>query len=362
MRRSHCVKTLTSKGNAHVIGLGLIGSSLSLALAQDGWSVTGWDRDQAICDDATSIGIEISEVFGDSDLVFVCVPAGSVVEVVDSVTSALMSPEAIVSDVAGIKSTIVEAVKDPRFIGGHPMAGSELRGPRGASGELFRGCNWILTPTSGTPPELYSRLHAILRSLEANVVAIEPEQHDRLMAVASHVPHLVAGALMNEASDSSQHDAVLLQLAAGGFRDMTRIAAGDPSIWPDVLIENKVAVKDTLTSVVSRLSSLISAIEAQERGELYNLLSNASKARRELPGRATRSEELVYLRIELSDEPGQLARVTLRASELLVNIYDIEIAHSASESFGTLLIAVDAEAGPRLVSALSNDGFKVGNS
>jgi len=116
------------------------------------------------------------------------------------------------------------------------MAGSELRGLSGARADLFRGSTWVLTPTDRTSPETYSTLHGVLREIGANVVAVSAEDHDRLVAIASHVPHLLAGSLMNEASQVAEHDAVLLQLAAGGFRDMTRIAAGDPGIWPRHLV------------------------------------------------------------------------------------------------------------------------------
>ena len=353
---------MTNKGAAHVVGLGLIGTSLALALISLGWQVSGWDVEETVRTEAQSRGIRIDSHYSMCDLVFICVPAGFVVQVATNVAKNLMSPTAVISDVAGIKAGIVRDVIDERFVGGHPMAGSELRGPSGASADLFNGCNWVLTPSPITSPDTYTKMHAIIRDLNANVVAIEPEQHDRLMSVASHVPHLVAGALMNEATATSRHDAVLLQLAAGGFRDMTRIAAGDPSIWPDLLIENHRAVSDTLGSVIDRLRDLLEAIENSDRATLEELLLSAAKARRELPGRATQSENLTYLRVELSDEPGQLARVTVTASDMLVNIYDIEISHSASESFGTLLLAIGMEDAERFTNSLTNNGFKVGLS
>lgn len=345
---------------AHVVGLGLIGTSLALALRDANWEVSGWDIDATVREQARDRGVPVTTQFEEADLVVVCVPAGSVVEVVAAASKEIVKPSALITDVAGVKSAIVSSVSDFRFIGGHPMAGSELRGPMGADLNLFKGCSWILTPSSATTPEQYSRLHTILRELGASVVAIEPDQHDRLMSIASHVPHLVAGALMNEAAETSQHDAVLLQLAAGGFRDMTRIAAGDPIIWPDVLIENRTAVTSTLDAVISRLQSLQKFINDGDRAALTGQLREASSARRELPGRATQSDQLAYLRVELSDEPGQLARVTLTASELLVNIYDIEISHAAEETFGTLLVTIESTEAERFSLALTAAGFKVG--
>jgi prephenate dehydrogenase len=239
------------------------------------------------------------------------------------------------------------------------MAGSELRGIRGAKSELFQGCTWVLTPTDVTSPETYSVLHGILRELGANVVAVSAEDHDRLVAIASHVPHLLAGALMNEAAEAAQQDAVLLQLAAGGFRDMTRIAAGDPSIWPDVLFENREAVTDTLVGLEKRLENLRIALAEDSRDILEQSLSTASVARRQLPGRALSSENLSYLRVGVADQPGVLAAVTRAASELLVNIYDIEIAHGIEGVGGTLLLAVDSAQVLTFCEALGELGFQV---
>src|SRR6202044_1687833 len=182
------------------------------------------------------------------------------------------------------------------------------------------------TPHHSPPPATYSALHGVLREIGANVVAISAEDHDRLVAVASHVPHLLAGSLMTEASQVAEQDAVLLQLAAGGFRDMTRIAAGDPGIWPDILFENRDAVVQSLPSLGGPLKSLREALLDDVRDVILESLLSAASARRQLPGRALSSDDLAYLRVKVSDEPGVLARVTRSASDLAVNIYDIEIA------------------------------------
>jgi prephenate dehydrogenase len=241
------------------------------------------------------------------------------------------------------------------------MAGSELRGIAGARADLFQGCTWVLTPTTATKPETYTTLHTILRELGANVVAVDADDHDRLVAVASHVPHLLAGALMNEATRVAEQDAVLLQLAAGGFRDMTRVAAGDPSIWPDVLFENREAISQSLRSLEERLKSLREALIADDHVAIASDLTQAAFARRQLPGRALNSENLAYLRVGVSDQPGVLAAVTMAASEMLVNIYDIEIAHGIEGSSGTLLLAVDARLADSFSAVLSARGYQVGH-
>ncbi len=352
--------TSPAERRAHVVGLGLIGASVARALAERGWRVTGEDADGDVAARARAAGVIVEgSLDGDVSLCVVATPAGAVA---DAAREALArgSERLVVTDVAGVKASIVAALDDPRFVGGHPMAGSERRGLEGARADLFAGCTWVLTPTEATAPATYGFLHGVWRELGANVIAVPAADHDRLVAVASHVPHLLAGALMNEATDAAEQDAVLLQLAAGGFRDMTRVAAGDPSIWPDVLFENRVAVTASLAALEERLARLRRALETGDRASLSADLVSAALARRRLPGRALHPEELTYLRVAVSDEPGVLARVTRAASEGLVNIYDIEIAHGIEGTGGTLLLAVEAARAEEFAAALAARGFGVG--
>jgi prephenate dehydrogenase len=352
--------TSPNSRHAHVVGLGLIGASVALALRSTGWSVTGVDSDPATVASAIDGGvIDGTELSPDVDLVVVATPAGVVARLAREALTQVSSPKVIVTDVAGVKGSIVAQISDERFLGGHPMAGSELRGLSGARAELFQGTTWVLTPTDETSPATYSTLHGILREIGANVVAISADDHDRLVAIASHVPHLLAGSLMNEASQVAEQDAVLLQLAAGGFRDMTRIAAGDPGIWPDILFENRDAVVQSLDALEGRLQTLREALLDGDRDVILESLLSAASARRQLPGRALSTEDLAYLRVKVSDEPGVLALVTRSASDLAVNIYDIEIAHGIEGIGGTLLLAVDAQQSQMFGDALSALGFQV---
>ena len=348
--------------HAHVIGLGLIGSSVALALGEAGWDVTGTDFDGGIVDAALSTGlIGATEQRSDVTLVIIATPASVVAETANAVLRNSSNTSLIVTDVAGVKGAIVSNVGDARFLAGHPMAGSELRGLAGARADLFQGCTWVLTPTVATKPDTYGALHGVLRELGANVVAVDADDHDRLVAVASHVPHLLAGALMNEASRVAEEDTVLLQLAAGGFRDMTRVAAGDPAIWPDVLFENRAAISQSLQALEARLAGLRAALNNNDHDAVANDLLSAASARRQLPGRALNSENLAYLRVAVSDQPGVLAAVTMAASEMLVNIYDIEIAHGIEGSSGTLLLAIDARQAEPFSATLLEMGFQVGH-
>jgi prephenate dehydrogenase len=347
---------------AHVVGLGLIGSSVALALRDVGWTVTGSDLDRAVEDAALGTGVISSTALSDEHrLVVVATPASAVASTANDILREFAHEALVVTDVAGVKSAIVKDVADPRFLAGHPMAGSELRGAAGARADLFQGCTWVLTPTNSTTPETYGVLHGVLRELGANVVAVNADDHDRLVAIASHVPHLLAGALMNEASRVAEQDAVLLQLAAGGFRDMTRVAAGDPGIWPDVLFENRWAISLSLQALEDRLAALRVALVNDDHDAVSRDLMSAASARRQLPGRALHSENLGYLRVAVSDQPGVLAAVTTAASEMLVNIYDIEIAHGIEGKSGTLLLAIDARQTDEFSQALVARGFQVGH-
>ena len=158
----------------------------------------------------------------------------------------------LVTDVGGVKASIVEAVGDARFVGGHPMAGSEQEGVDGADADLFEGATWVLTPTEGTDAAAYAQVRQIVGTLGAEVVALPPDRHDELVAVVSHVPHLTAATLMRLADERSEEHRALLRLAAGGFRDMTRIAAGHPGIWPDICSDNREAIVEVLDGLDGR--------------------------------------------------------------------------------------------------------------
>lgn len=157
----------------------------------------------------------------------------------DEVKRALAETTGIVTDVGSVKGGIVASTSDPRFVGGHPMAGSELDGLDGADPEMFVGAVWVLTPEPSTADETFAAAAAVVAELGAEVVALPADRHDQVVAVISHVPHLTAATLMGLASDRAEEHAALLRLAAGGFRDMTRIASGKPGIWLDICAENR---------------------------------------------------------------------------------------------------------------------------
>jgi len=216
----------------------------------------------------------------------------------------------------------------------------------------------VLTPTERTAERTFSVVSSAVTALGADVVALSPDRHDRLVAVVSHVPHLTAATLMALASDASEEQAALLRLAAGGFRDMTRIAAGDPAIWPDIFRDNATAVLAVLDALRERLDKARQIVATGDRDALVGLLERARHARRNLPAKAPRPEEVVEVRIPVPDRPGVLAEVTTLLGELGVNVRDLEIAHSAEGDRGILVLVVDAEAGPPARQALVERGYR----
>lgn len=342
--------------HAHIVGTGLIGGSLGLALRERGWYVSGVDSDDAVAQRAKAMGA-IDEIgpAPDADITFLAVPAGQVAALANSL---LEAGPGVVTDVAGVKSSIVAEVDHPRFVGGHPMAGSEQEGLDGAHANLFEGATWVLTPSNETDDAAFTRVRATVSSLGADVVTLEAERHDRLVAVVSHVPHLTAASLMRVANDRAEEHRVLMRLAAGGFRDMTRIASGHPAIWPDVCAENRIAIVEMMDQLIEELTRMRGIIEATDAEALVLALSEARAARVNLPVGFADPERLSELRVPIADREGEVARVATLASELDVNLLDLEIAHSSVGDRGVLILLVETQLAERLQGGLMAQGYR----
>ena len=339
---------------AVIVGTGLIGGSIGLALRKQGWHVTGRDLDGARAARALEQGA--LDAVGDdplAELTFICTPVSSIAaEARQALTSG-----GVVTDVGGVKGPVVAAVDHPRFVGGHPMAGSEQEGMDGADAALFDGATWVLTPTVATDAAAYTLVRSVVTSLGADVVALAPERHDELVATVSHVPHLAAATLMALAADGAVEQGPMLRLAAGGFRDMTRIAAGHPGIWPDICAENREAIVGALDRLVAALSAMRDLVVLGDRPGLLAELERARAARVNLPARVARDSELVEVRVPVPDRPGVLAEITTLLGELDVNIEDLEIAHSVEGERGVLVIVIQDRAVEPTRGALVSRGF-----
>jgi prephenate dehydrogenase len=282
--------------------------------------------------------------------VIVAVPVGAIAV---TVVAALDAGAAVVTDVGSVKAPVVTEVEklrpdeSARFVGGHPMAGSEQDGIDGADASLFVGSTWVLTPSANTDERSYTIALRVIRDLGGDLVTLTPEHHDELVALVSHVPQLAASTLMDVASATEEDRPTLMRLAAGGFRDMTRIAAGHPGIWPDILATNRDAVLGALDVYVAALLAAREIVASGSRDELLVLLERARAARRNLPKGVSVADKLVEMRVPVPDRPGVLAEVTTLAGRLGVNVVDVEIAHSLEGGRGVLVLvvaAIDADA------------------
>jgi prephenate dehydrogenase len=348
-----------ARPRALVVGTGLIGGSIALSLRQRGWHVAGLDADADALAEALDAGV-IDQAGDDleAQIVFIATPAAAVAEEVGRI---LATPgrrhDTVVTDVSGVKTAIVAAADHPRFIGGHPMAGSEQIGLRGAAPDLFEGAVWVLTPTSATDLDAFDRLQGVVTELGADVLVLTPDDHDRLVAVVSHVPHLVAATLMNAATVGAEQNAALLRLAAGGFRDMTRVAAGHPGIWPDICSENAGPIVEALEALLAELTVMRDRVAGNDRAAIFGVLQRASHARRNLPARIVRPDNLSELRIPVPDRHGVLAEITSLAADGGISIFDIEIAHSAEGPRGVLILVVDTAEAELLRDAVEARGY-----
>ncbi|MEY2524059.1 MAG: prephenate dehydrogenase, partial [Ilumatobacteraceae bacterium] len=264
----------------------------------------------------------------------------------------------LVTDVGSVKSGIAASIDDPRFVGGHPMAGSELDGFDGADASMFEGAVWVLTPTTTTADSTFSQVAAVVAELGADVVALPAERHDQVVAVISHVPHLAAATLMGLASDRAEEHAALLRLAAGGFRDMTRIASGHPAIWLDICAENRPAILSALDGLISGLATMRDVVDRDDRGALFERLQHAREARANLPSRVNQPSELAEVRIPIPDRPGAAAEVFTLAAELGVNIASFEVVHSVEGNRGVAIVLVDVAAAELYRGGLLARGYR----
>ena len=341
---------------ANVIGLGLIGGSIGLALTRRGWRVGGTDAEPERIAQALEMGVVAhGEIDPQAEITFVATPVGSLPV---AVAEALRVTSGLVTDVGSVKAPVADAVQDPRFVPGHPMAGSELIGLGGADGDMFSGAVWVLTPQPTTPDSSFTAVASVVADLGAEVVAVAADAHDALVAVVSHVPHLTAATLMILAEERAEDHAALLRLAAGGFRDMTRIASGHPAIWPDICAENRSAITTVLDHLIDGLFRMRGLVESGDRPGLTSVLERARQARANVPSRSVRPEELAEVRVPIPDRPGAAAELFTLAAELGVNIDSFEVVHSVEGTSGVAVLLIDAARSERFRGGLLARRFK----
>ncbi|HEY5532256.1 MAG TPA: prephenate dehydrogenase [Candidatus Anoxymicrobiaceae bacterium] len=355
-----------------VIGTGLMGGSLAMALKASPavGTVACYDSLSEVRDVARKLGIadEVcdrpQEAVAGAGLVFLATPTGSIAEAFSTITGSL-EVGTVVSDLGSAKQEITADIESRlpagvNYIGGHPMSGSEQSGVESARPDLYRGAYFILTPTENTDAESFRMLHGVLTDLGARVISIDPETHDRAMATVSHVPHLLSLLLMDMASRQRDEIQGLFTVAAGGFRDMTRIAASNPDVWTDICSANRDFIVERLVDYRNRVDELVVLMESADTDALRELFENARRARGELSLKSGQELEQMYdVTLSVPDEPGVISKISTAVGAMGVNIEDIGIVHPLEGETGIMTLKILGKRQARGVSdMLSELGYR----
>jgi prephenate dehydrogenase len=351
-----------------LVGTGLIGASVGLAARRAGVErVAGWDADE----ESLAVAVErgaVDEPAGslvaavaDADLAVVAVPVAALPGQVAAVLAA-SGERTTVTDVGSTKAAVCRAAAgEPRFVGGHPVCGSEARGPAHASGELFRGATWFLTPVAHTDPGRYRALHGFVSALGATPTAVDPAAHDRLVALTSHLPHALANLLLNQAGAARVDGHEPLAAAGGSLRDMTRVAGANPRIWVDIFLDNAGELGRALAEHRRLVEGLEAALAAGDAGAVARWIGEAAGNRRRLLADAYGDPgALQRLRVHVPDRPGVLAGIFQALGAERINVADFDLEHLSTNRGGTLTVLVSGEADAALAaSLLEGQGYGV---
>ncbi|MDH3756054.1 MAG: prephenate dehydrogenase/arogenate dehydrogenase family protein [Acidimicrobiia bacterium] len=330
-----------------LLGTGLIGTSIGLGMRAAGSDVVAWDPNSSHLDEASARGA-VTPVDGMAellsaahDVVVLASPPHAVIDLVGR-----LATDSLVMDVAGVKRPILEASRVRRFVGTHPMAGREFAGPAAASASLFRGAAWVVV-TDDAQPEDLETVERLVGALGARPVRMTATHHDTAVAAISHLPQLLASALMNEAADRTD----ALDLVAGSFRDLTRVAASEPALWVELFTANRGPLLDVLDDFLRRLHHVADRLGVGDAAAVEEVLERAHQERRNLGPRT------VGVGVALADEPGELARVGRAFERSGVDIRDLQLRHAPYGGGGVLTVSVRAADRDAMRSALTAEGL-----
>ncbi len=359
-----------------IVGMGMVGASFACAFksACPDSHVLGVDAsresidlacERAWIDEGTLAGDDAFERFiqDGCDFVLLAIPVDQARPYFEAL--ARCDYRGLVSDTASTKGRICalaeELLPDPSvFLPGHPMAGSEVNGIAGARPQMFQGAHWILCPDARTSSSKYAWYHDLLTSIGARVISLPREDHDAAVAVVSHVPHIVAASLVQLANQHVDDQGALFRLAAGGFKDSTRIAAGSARLWSGILLDNADEVSGGLRELRGIIESYRLAIAAGNRPLLEELLEQSAEARRAIPTRwLPETEKLFEARIPMQNRQGAIAEITTQAGVCGCNIHSIEIDHLTAHTAVLSLVLTDEGDMEAFVHGLRDSGYSV---
>ncbi|MFI5792876.1 prephenate dehydrogenase [Streptomyces sp. NPDC051677] len=356
---------------ALVVGTGLIGTSAALALAQRGVVVHLADHDPEQARTAAALGAGTdAEPEGPVDLAIVAAPPAHVAGVLaDAMRRGAARGYLDVASVKGGPRRELEALglDLSTYLGTHPMSGREKSGPLAATGDLFEGRPWVLTPTRDTDTEVLNLALELVSHCRAVPVVMDADAHDRAVALVSHMPHLVSSMV---AARLEHAEEAAVRLCGQGIRDVTRIAASEPGMWIDILSANPGPVADLLTDVAADLEETVQALRALQSsddvkrregaGGIEDVLRRGNAGQVRVPGKhgaAPRVYEVVAVLID--DQPGQLARIFADAGQAGVNIEDVRIEHATGQQAGLVQLMVEPRSAPVLTAALRERGWAI---
>ena len=350
-------------GPVLVVGVGLLGTSVGLALRAQGVEVQLSDVSAKHLRTASGLGAGTPVAAGSESpapsLVVVAVPPDHLAAVI---AEQLTTTEAVVTDVGSVKAAPLEEVRRlvpetvlPRYVVSHPMAGSERSGPLAASSALFDGRTWAVSPHETSSAEAVEAVTDLAVTCGATPFRFTPEEHDEAVARTSHLPHLLAVLAAGTLAGAPREH---LALSGQGVRDVTRIAAGDPRLWEQILVANTDAVTTLLRQVRSDVDALLEALETASRPALSEILGRGVAGTTAIPGKhgaPPRAETAVF--VAVPDHPGELARLFADVGKIGVNVEDVRIDHDPGRPVGLVELTVAADRAEHLVEALASRGW-----
>lgn len=356
--------------NIVIVGLGFMGGSLAKALKQKfDLNITAIDSDKATIEAALSDGtIQIGETSIDNlqwnlfDIIILCTPIETTLDLMKQLDGRV-SKSAIVIDIGSTKQEIMKAaeVLDYDFVGGHPMVGSEKYGYAHSKAHLFENAYFVLTPKVGINQYKIEMLIEVIEGISSIPVIISPDQHDLITAVISHVPHVVAASLVHMANDFESDDQLLLKLAAGGFKDITRIASSNPKLWQEITLSNKEKINKVLEKLIRNLNEYREQLNSQNEAFILDYFGIAKRIRDNLKETVnTDIPSQFSLIVDIEDRPGMIARISTLLYEHGINIKNIGIIHNREFENGCLKIIVENKLDQILShNILKEEGFSI---
>lgn len=346
-----------------VVGPGLVGTSVALAAGRVDTACRGFDSDRGILEAAAARGAvepapSLAEAVADAELVVVAVPVGAAPAVVQAVLDA-SRPGTVVTDVASTKRTLA-SLADPRFVPGHPVAGGATGGPGRAAADLFDAATWFLTPTEASSAESVALVERFVGSLGARAVRTDAAAHDRLLALTSHLPHVLANLLMLRVAEAAEEEEAPLAFAGASLREMTRLAGANAAVWSDIFLDNADEIAAALGGLRGSLDELERVLREGDRERVEATIATAAAARERLESFAygTAPAQLNRIRIRVPDRPGVLARITQILGAAQINLEDFELRHVSPEYGGVLVILVaGGDNAARARELLRREGF-----